>query len=296
MITCLSFHAAYRCRQSGACCEAGWAIPFDEREAESVRALQVTTGSLSAGQSGTTIASRHGDGVCTFFSRDSHACAIHRAGGHAALPVSCRMFPRVVRQDARGTAISLSHFCPTAVALLFDESGPGADRVTIVEGPPAFADVGPLEGLDAREEWPPLLRPGVLMDLDAYATWERLGVELMTRDGVDAETSMEALATVTARIVTWSPSGVSPLRDAIDEAFDGFAPQAGRVIAAGERALKRWLAARLFANWTAYQGHGLAAIVEYLERCLATFRAELTHDYDAREAIRRSDLVLLHRP
>src|SRR5262245_17046280 len=25
---CLSFHAAYRCRHSGACCRASWSIPF----------------------------------------------------------------------------------------------------------------------------------------------------------------------------------------------------------------------------------------------------------------------------
>lgn len=293
MITCLSFHAAYRCRQSGACCQAGWAIPFDDDEVESVRALHLTGGSLSAGRSGRTIAARDADGTCTFFSRDTHDCVIQRAGGHAALPVSCRMFPRVVRQDARGTAISLSHYCPTAAALLFDESSPLT--VTIVEGPPTFADVGALEGLDAREEWPPLLRPQVLMDLDDYASWERLGVELLTRDGLAASTSLDALAAVTATIVKWSPGGGSPLQHAIENAFSASTPPADDAPGADERALKRWLAARLFANWTAYQGDGLEAIVAYLGGCLETFRIELRRDDDAREAIRRSDLLILHR-
>jgi Fe-S-cluster containining protein len=294
VITCLSFHAGYRCRQSGACCRAGWAIPFDEREAKQVRTLQITGGSLSTEPAGRTIALRRNDGACTFFGAETHDCAIHRAGGHAALPVSCRIFPRIVRQDARGAAISLSHYCPTAAALLFEEPA-DAGAPAIVEAPPAFADVGPLEGLDARQEWPPLLRPGVLMDLDGYALWERRGVDLLTRPGVRPAIGMTALTAITARIVKWSPSGAEPLHDAIEGAFDAFTPLAGEVIAADDRALKRWLAARLFANWMAYQGDGLAAIVAYLEGCLETFQREVSRDNDAREAIRRSDLLILHQ-
>ena len=40
MIRCLSFHAAYRCRHAGACCRAGWTIPFAEAEAAVRRAEQ----------------------------------------------------------------------------------------------------------------------------------------------------------------------------------------------------------------------------------------------------------------
>jgi Fe-S-cluster containining protein len=292
--TCLSFHAGYRCRQSGACCHAGWAIPFDEREAEHVRTLQVTGGRLSTEPAGGTIALRQDDGACSFFSAGTHDCAIHRAGGHAALPVSCRIFPRVVRQDPAGTAISLSHYCPTAAALLFEEPA-ATGAPAIVEAPPAFADVGPLEGLDARHEWPPLLRPGILMDLDGYASWERQGVDLLTRPGVRPEIGVSALAAITSRIVKWSPSIGEPLHEAIDAAFDAFAPAAGEAIGVDDRALKRWLAARLFANWVAYQGDGLAAIVAYLEGCLGTFQRESARDNDAREAIRRSDMLILHR-
>jgi Fe-S-cluster containining protein len=294
VITCLSFHAGYRCRQSGACCRAGWAIPFDEREAEQVRTLQITGGSLSTEPAGRTIALRQEDGTCSFFRAGTHDCAIHRTGGHAALPVSCRIFPRVVRQDAAGTAISLSHYCPTAAALLFEEPA-ASSAPAIVEAPPAFADVGPLEGLDARHEWPPLLRAGVLMDLDGYASWERQGVELLIRPGVRPETGVTALAAITARIVKWSPSGAEPLHDAIDAAFDALAPAAGEVIGVDDRALKRWLAARLFANWMAYQGDGLAAIAAYLESCVETFQRESARANDAREAIRRSDLLILHQ-
>ena len=295
MITCLSFHAAYRCRQSGACCRAGWAIPFDRDERETVDALGLTAGSLTATGQGTTLAAREADGTCTFFDGDSHRCAIHHAGGHGALPVSCRMFPRLVRQDGRGTAISLSHFCPTAAALLFEESGNSWLPVGIVEAPAALADVGPLDGLDAREAWPPLLRPGVMMDLESYAAWERLGVELLTREGIAPGVSLDALDVVTARVTPWSPAAADPLQYAVRDAFGMLTPPPTEALEIHERALKRWLAARLFGNWTAYQGDGLLAIVSYLRACLATFTTELARDGHALEAIRRSDLLVVHK-
>ena len=168
MATCLSFHAAYRCRQSGACCRAGWTIPFDAAEGQGVQTLRLTKGSLTGAAGGGTVAARHADGTCTFFEDATHHCAIHDAGGHAALPVSCRMFPRVVLLDGRGTFISLSHFCPTAAALLFEEPGHAWLPTAIVDAPPALTAVGPLDGLDARGVWPPLVRPGVMMDLESY--------------------------------------------------------------------------------------------------------------------------------
>jgi hypothetical protein len=59
--------------------------------------------------------------------------------------------------------------------------------------------------------------------------------------------------------------------------------------------VRRWLAARLFAAWTAYQGDGLAATLAFLRACLRTFEEEADVDGNAREAIRRSDLRILHR-
>jgi hypothetical protein len=138
MAWCLDFHAAYRCRHAGACCRAEWAIPFGDG----------------------TVAARDANGACSFFDGTSHLCSIHGRHGLHALPLTCRMFPRLVLHDARGTFISLSHFCPTAARLLFDAAGDGA----IVAAPPALTDVGELDGLDARREWPPLLRPGVMME------------------------------------------------------------------------------------------------------------------------------------
>ena len=62
-----------------------------------------------------------------------------------------------------------------------------------------------------------------------------------------------------------------------------------------DRAVKRWLAARLFGNWIAYQGDGLPAIVRYLRDCLATVTTELARDGNPLEAVRRSDLLIVHK-
>ncbi len=243
---------------------------------------------------GATVALGHANGTCTFFEDDTHLCAIHHAGGHSALPVSCRMFPRVVLHDGRGTLISLSHFCPTAAGLLF-ESGDSWPPVGIVDAPPALIDVGPLDGLDARGVWPPLLRPGVMTDLESYAAWERHGVELLTREGIAPDISLDALAAATDRIAAWSPGSAAPLLHIVRDAFGMLAPPPTAVLDAHDPALKRWLAARLFGNWIAYQGDGLQAIVRYLRSCLATFTTELARDGSPLEAIRRSDLLIVHK-
>src|SRR5262249_16253985 len=133
-----------------------------------------------------------------------------------SLPVSCRMFPRSVLMDARGTFVSLSHYCPTAAAMLFAPGRP----VTIVDAPQSLTDVGPLDGLDARSAWPPLLRPGVLMDLPSSDAWENLGVELLTHEAVAPDASLTALERACARIATWTPrdgSLVTRVRDAFAE-------------------------------------------------------------------------------
>jgi Fe-S-cluster containining protein len=289
MTTCLSFHAAYRCRHSGACCRAGWSIPFDGDERQSVQALRLAQGSFTP--DGT--AARHSDGTCSFLVPGSGLCAIHHAGDHMTLPLSCRMFPRVVLHDGRGTMISLSHFCPTAAALLF-ESGDSWPPAGIVEAPGALTGVGPLDGLDAREAWPPLLRPGVMMDLESYAAWERLGVELLTREGIAPAVSLDVLSSATTRITRWSPAGDTPLLHVVRDSFGMLAPPTD-VLEPEQQALKRWLAARLFGNWIAYQGDGLRAIVDYLRNCVAVFTGQLEHHGSAFEAVRRSDLQIVHR-
>ena len=263
---CLNIHAPYRCQHVGACCRASWTIPFEDG----------------------TIAARDARGACTFLDGTNGLCSVHRAGGIHALPVTCRMFPRIVLQDARGTFISLSHFCPTAASLLFDASG----DVAIVDAPPALADVGVLDGLDAREAWPPLLRPGVLMDLESYGAWERRALTVLTSGDTAPRDALAALADVTARIAAWTP-GSGELLDEVHIGFDAL----GAYVADTSRdraAVKRWLAARLFGAWIAYQGDGLAATIAYLRSCLQTLEGELAVDGATLEAIRRSDLRIVH--
>ena len=284
---CLNFHAAYRCHHSGACCRAGWTIPFSTDEFVSIGRLPLSANNFRRDEAGRVYAVKRSDGACALLD-DSGLCAIHRLASAAALPVSCRMFPRVVLHDARGTFISLSHFCPTAASMLFAETG----AVTIVDAPGALADVGELDGLNARNVWPPLLRPGVLMDLESYGVWEAKAIDLLTRDDRTATDALDTLGSVTAQIARWSP-GERALRDAVDRAFE--ATDAAMQIFTPARPTKRWLAARLFANWVAYQGDGLCAIVRYLEACLETFNRELAVDANVLEAIRRADVAILHR-
>jgi hypothetical protein len=63
----------------------------------------------------------------------------------------------------------------------------------------------------------------------------------------------------------------------------------------GHNPVTRWLAARLFGAWAAYQADGLAATLASLRACLDTFDAEIDADGDPLQAIRRSDWRLLHR-
>lgn len=286
MAKCLSIHAGYRCRHSGACCRAGWPIPFSADEFVTASRLPLAGDKFTRDEQGCIVAAKRADGACGFLE-PSTLCTIHRLGSAAALPVSCRMFPRVVLHDARGTFISLSHFCPTAASMLC--SGP--DEVRIVEAPAALVGAGELDGLDARGAWPPLLRQGVLMDFESYGAWEAHAIALLTRGDRAAADAVAVLEDTTARIARWSP-GAAPLLDAVDRAFADAGP-ATRT-AAGDRAINRWLAARLFANWIAYQRDGLTAIVRYLGACLDTFNAEIAKDGDRLQAIRRSDLAILH--
>ncbi len=249
--------------------------------------LSLREGAIVGTPEGGNVAAKSTSGACGFFDREN-LCAIQRAGGHDALPVSCRMFPRSVLMDARGTFVSLSHFCPTAAALLFAPGPPAA----IVEAPASLVNVGPLDGLDARETWPPLLRPGVLMDLESYDAWERRGVELLTRDGVAPDVSLAALDRVSRWIAAWRPEE-GPLISRVHDAFATAVPPTAE-LRPDDTAVKRWLAARLFACWVAYQKDGLAAIVSYLHSCARMFADRRAGGDNAQEAIRRADLRVMH--
>ena len=181
----LSIHADYRCRHSGACCTADWDLPVElplyrtldaalsaGRIAPAGRADDDTAPLIVEGDlpdEAAAMVARTATGDCVFYHRHSGLCVIHRDLGEPMLPATCRHFPRLAVRDARGTFISLTHFCPTAAASLFRDDVP----IEIVEAPPAFPDAE-YEGLVVTaDDWPPLLRPELLADPESYAAWER---------------------------------------------------------------------------------------------------------------------------
>ena len=164
----LNFHLAYACRHSGACCRAGWPIPV-----EPDRAVLIRKGDwLEEGN----ILPRDAAGACVFHDG---GCTIYH---HR--PLSCMHFPYVCMIDPRGVHVTLSHYCPTAAALLFDHDGP----IEVVEGPSPVPLLDIPEGLDARESLPPADTRSAksrLLSWQEFSEWER--DELQTLRGVIGE-------------------------------------------------------------------------------------------------------------
>ena len=312
---CLDVHARYQCQHSGACCES-WSVPAEPAVVEIVRARRIrrhdVTGELFLKQDAATdgqpvIVARDTRGGCVFFDRDAgRVCVIHRDAGEGALPSACRHFPRKVLHDSRGTLISLSHFCPTAAQLLLTSGA-----LSIVEAHPPLRLQSNMEGLDAADALPPLLRPGLLCDMEGYDAWERAGVAIFANPARRYTDCLDGLAAATERVRQWIP-GAASLRDHVVDSYN--APNADastvwcqdRAIAriarlttgaAGDdlrtiprfddqwnrwfgvnnvdwfdQGMKHYLAARLFGNWVAYQGQGLRSIVEWLRTCAAMVR------------------------
>ncbi len=294
-VCCLSLHAAYVCRHSGACCTAGWDIPAEPAVVEVIRRLVIDeparSGLFRPRPDGSVTLARRNDDACVFFEpRRGRLCAIQRQAGARHLPSACRHFPRVVLRDRRGTFVTLSHFCPTAAAMLLD-AGP----LAIVEAPASIALDGALEGLDATSVLPPLLRRGVLMDYEGLSTWERAGIAVLDRDDLDADTALAVIAAATGAATRWSPGGES-LPGAVDRAFEAAArDRAPRAAGArADRPLRMFLAAHLFGSWAAYQSGGLPAVVDALHTALATLRLEMASHDAFIEAARAADLRLRH--
>jgi hypothetical protein len=272
------------------------------------------------------ILERTHDGDCVFFERGSRLCIVHRDAGEESLPGTCRHFPRLAVADSRGTFVTLSHYCPTAASMLFREDV----DLEIIDGPPAFPPAD-YDGLTVTaDDLPPLLSPSMLMDFDGYSTWERHTVRRCNAD-VLPESVVASLTSDVRRLSRWRPGDVSlseairllpsaalpaapdptlagsvALREEVVEAIpDDLKPAAdddGLEAAYQHRVLTRWsafarpvnryLAAKAFASWTAYQGRGLATIVRGLEAALALVRIEGARQCrDAGRALDR-DLLL----
>jgi hypothetical protein len=322
----LNLHANYACRHSGACCTAGWAIPVEaDRQA------------LLGGEM--LLPDAHG--ACVFFDRTSRQCAVHREHGENRLPDSCFHFPRRALIDDRGVFVTLSHFCPTAAALVVRATQAPA----IVEGPPAFPADRRYEGLDARGAWPPLVKADVLFDPPSYTRWESFVISRLGDARVSTAAALAHLAEAAESLRTWTPSdgpleaavGALALRpepapqaaiperyrwlataDAYDQILD-FVPEglerpslmlADRLRVSAWRwadkhgAAKRYLAAKAFGSWAAYEAHGVRTLVAELVLAELVLRVEAIRATSSRraplddeimiESIRSADWLLVH--
>lgn len=272
----LSFHAAYACRHSGACCSAGWIDPRP-------------------------------DGVCRHFAaREDGGCTIQHAHGHAALPQACRQFPRVATLSPLGTSVALSAFCPTAASMLL-----GDDPFEIV----TIDDGRHLEGMDARNVMPPLLRDGMLMDWDAVARWETLAVRALSDHREEVDTAVAIIDHASNAVcAAWTPDR-GPLVEALGQAFAAAGAsvltplkdrrrdrslagqQSGgraEIPDADNAAMARFLAAHAFACWPMYQGKGIRGALAWLKTARATLEEECRARGDLHEAMRQADLRLRH--
>ena len=139
-------------------------------------------------------------------------------------PLSCVHFPFVCLIDPRGVHVTLSHYCPTAASLLFEHEGP----IEIVEGPPPIAFLEIPEGLDARDALPPTFAAATVGKPAATAGKPRLmGWDEFSNWERDEVRAVPALV------------GDVP-----------FAP-----------VLERYVAAKIFASWAAYEdGDGITSI------------------------------------
>jgi Fe-S-cluster containining protein len=271
------------------------------------------------------ILDRDAGGHCVFYAHGEKRCIVHRDLGEPHLPTTCRHFPRVSVQDRRGTFVSLSHFCPTAASMLFRDA-----PVEIVAGPPAFPDTDYDGLIVTTDDVPPLLHPRMLMDLDGYTAWERHMVgrcadvgerpesvlATMMRDAdllrrwrpggltlsetvwelplevIEAPSSVELGQTLAlhAEVIAAVPDDLKPPPDA-----DGLAEAAMQFVQPEwdryRAPLNRFLAAKAFASWTAYQGRGVKTIVRGLEAALAVVHVEAARQ--CRTAARPLDQDLL---
>jgi hypothetical protein len=332
LIYSLSFQANYACRHSGACCTAGWSIPVE------ARLLPLL---------GVKVLVPDAQGTCVHFDRESRLCVVQREHGEEMLPGSCYQFPRRALIDDRGTFVTLSNFCPTAATLLCESEA----ALTIVASPAAFPEQRTYEGLDARGQWPPLVRADLLFDFDSYMSWEAFIVSTLAGDAPVGH-QLAQIATAAETLRTWTPAcgafngwATRALETATadpaalhvyravrtSEAYDtlrrfvlvppsrreggpkGLAalPTPSRTRGSsvhewsGEsRAVRRYLASKAFASWSAYESRGVRTLVAELLVSELVLRVECERASESAdrpidralmiEAIRQADLFLVH--
>jgi hypothetical protein len=282
---------------------------------------------------------RTDSGNCVFLDSSSRLCIVHRDLGEDALAATCRHFPRLAVHDARGTFVALSHFCPTAASTLFRDDVP----IAIVEQPSSFPPAD-YEGLEVTaDDLPPLLHPRMLMDVDAYGAWEQHMVgrcvdvtrlpesvlatlvrdaDVLSRWTPGGQTLAEAVARLPVAFVDAEPdqsldASLRLFEEAMTAVPDEFRPEPDEhglpeAFTAYVRPrwsqfhapLNRYIAAKAFASWTAYQGRGVATIVRGIQAAVALVKVEAARQCRdvARpleadlllEAFRSADFILNH--
>lgn len=289
----LNFHLAYACRHSGACCSSGWAIPVERDRIIPIRNL-----AGQAADSWLLSAPNAPDDVAgTLALQATGHCVFHGATGcgvYASRPASCSHFPFVCLVDQRGVHVTLSHYCPTAAALLFAPEEP----IEIVEGPSPVAGLEIPEGLDARESLPPLELPDRLMTWETFSQWERveMGKEATAPSMVDAIRLFERARFAVPAPWSWADAPVELERQwpaLVAPAWPGFA-----------QVVHRYRAAKVFASWATHADEGLIAALRVADIADAVLRVETVRQcvtagrtLDAellKQAIRQSDLLLVH--
>lgn len=289
----LNFHVDYACRHSGACCSSGWPIPVE-------RDRVVPIGNLAGRHDDSWLvpdASAPEEVAGTLALQPNCHCVFHGSGGcgvYAARPASCAHFPYVCLIDQRGVHVTLSHYCPTAAAMLFEGNGP----IQIVDGPSPVAGFEIPEGLDAREALPPLESASRLMTFEAFAAWERAEVE--------KEPTMPGLAEAVALFEHARGAVPAPWEWAeapvdLDRAWQALVAPAWPRFAS---VAQRYRAAKVFASWAAYTEGGLTAVLRVADIADAVLRIEAVREcanagrlLDAElltAAVRQSDLLLVH--
>ncbi|MGQ0733754.1 MAG: hypothetical protein ACT4QD_08875 [Acidobacteriota bacterium] len=268
----LSMHVAYACRDSGACCSAGWPIPLEEVRRPAI-ARSIGQGALAVPRAWLHVVpdqppemagvlAKRDDRHCVFHT--GAACRIHGALGADALPAACQHFPRRCLLDARGVFVTLSHYCPTAANLVFEHQGP----VAIVPGPPVGG--GEPEGLDARDALPPLLTSGVLTDLEGYAAWEAHMVRLLTggeaAEPPEPDVTLQALSEHARVLAGWRP-GARSLCDAVLALETEPAPSF--VHTSPDWARERVLFERARASAAAWPGYPIDSVADAWTRWVA---------------------------
>jgi hypothetical protein len=198
------------------------------------------------------------------------------------------------------------------------------------EAPPAFPPAG-YEGLTVgHDDLPPLLQPHMLMDLPGYTAWERHLVARCRELDRTPESILATMMRDARALSSWRPEHGS-LSEAIaalpDDYLDvppesSLAPSLSLfdgVMAAVPKQFKpdpdesdlprvfeqyvaprwtsftapinRYIAAKSFATWTAYQGRGVATVVRGIEAAVALVRVEAARH--CRDAGRALDAALL---